>query len=244
VFLALAIIIGALAALLRRRRLAALCQGVALLIVVVLGILPGGLWLALPLEERFPIEPPLPEHVSGIIALGGTERLAQTAAWGQPRLSDPSPIAALIALGRQYPEAKLVFSGGGSSPRNPAVSEAEIVRAFLSEMGINGDRITYERQARNTYENATRTRDLIRPKAGETWILVTQAISMPRAIGVFRKLGWDVIPYPAGYFSGDRTGGLSLDPLGGLTLASLAIHEWVGLVAYRFMGFTDTLFPG
>ena len=243
VLLALAIIGSALTALLRRRRLAALCQGLALVIVVALGILPGGLWLALPLEERFPIEPPLPDHVAGIVALGGTERLAQTAAWGQPTLSDPGPIAALIALGRHYPEAKLVFSGGSRSPRNEELSEAEVVRGFLAEIGVNGDRILYERQSRNTYENATRTLELIQPKPGETWILVTQAISMPRAVGVFRKAGWDVIPYPAGYLTGGRSGGLSLDLLGGLRLASIAIHEWAGLLAYRVMGYTDALFP-
>ena len=118
-----------------------------------------------------------------------------------------------------------------------------MVRGFLAEIGVNGDRILYERQSRNTYENATRALELIQPKPGETWILVTQAISMPRAVGVFRKAGWDVIPYPAGYLTGGRSGGLSLDLLGGLRLASIAIHEWAGLLAYRVMGYTDALFP-
>ena len=243
VLLTLAIVAASLARLARWRRLAVLFQGCALAIILAFGILPGGVWLALPLEERFPIEPPLPDKVAGVIALGGTERLSQTATWGQPTLSDPSPIAALVALGRRYPEAQLVFSGGARSPRNSALSEADIVRGFLAEMGLDNKRIVYEDTSRPTYENAVRSRDLIHPKPGDTWILVTQAISMPRAVGVFRKAGWSVIPYPAGYLSGSRSGEPSFDVLGGLRLAALALHEWAGLLAYRAMGYTDALFP-
>ena len=58
---------------------------------------------------------------------------------------------------------------------------------------------------------------------------------MPRALAVFRKAGWDPIPYPVSYraspdyhfsWSGDRDY---------LTL-SIAIREWVGIVMYRLAG--------
>src|SRR5581483_2052666 len=66
-----------------RWRLALAFQMVATAIVIALGILPGATWLALPLEERFQRNPPLPDHVAGIIALGGTERVGTSEAWGQ-----------------------------------------------------------------------------------------------------------------------------------------------------------------
>jgi uncharacterized SAM-binding protein YcdF (DUF218 family) len=230
--------------MLRRVRAAIVLQGVAASIAALLGVMPGGYWLTIPLETWFPANPALPEHVAGIIALGGTERVAQSEAWGQPTLSDPTPIAALISLGRRYPEAKLVFSGGGQSRPNGTLTEADVVRTFLDEIGIGGDRVIYEPRSRNTFENAAFSRDLIHPNAGDRWILVTQATSMPRAVAAFRHAGWDVIPFPAGYVT-DREPGflLSFRLRSGLSLASIALHEWGGLIVYRLMGYTDELFP-
>jgi uncharacterized SAM-binding protein YcdF (DUF218 family) len=236
---------GGLATIARRWRLGLILQGVALSMVVLLGILPGGVWFALPLESRFPANPTLPDEIVGIVALGGTERLGVSTARGEPSLSDPAPIAALVALGRRYPNAKLVFTGGSSAFGRPSLSESDVVRDFLVELGIDGDRILYENRSRNTRENAVFTRDLVHPKAGEHWIMVAQAISLPRAIGAFRAVGWDTIPFPAGYFTAGPPQALSPPDLaGGLKLASVAMHEWVGLLVYRLMGYTSEIFPG
>ncbi|NJO56672.1 MAG: YdcF family protein, partial [Rhodospirillales bacterium] len=58
-----------------------------------------------------------------------------------------------------------------------------------------------ETRSRNTYENARFTREIIEPAPAETWLLVTSAYHMPRAIGVFHTVGWDVLPYPVDYRS-------------------------------------------
>jgi uncharacterized SAM-binding protein YcdF (DUF218 family) len=59
--------------------------------------------------------------------------------------------------------------------------------------------MTFEANSRDTWENAVFTRDLVKPKPGETWLLVTSAWHMPRSVGIFRRLGFDVIPYPVAY---------------------------------------------
>ncbi len=240
--LVIAVLASAIAMIIRYRRLAMFTQGIAVAIVVLFGILPGGTMLALPLEKRFPANPPLPNAIAGIIALGGTERLSQSEAWGQPTLSDPTPIAALIALGRRYPEAKLVFSGGAAARDLPALTESKIVSDFLEELGAGGSRILYEDRSQNTFENAAFSRDLVRPRPEENWILITEAISMPRAVAVFRHAGWNVIAFPAGYLTnGEATVGIHL--LKELSLASMALHEWGGLIVYRLMGYTDGFLP-
>lgn len=242
--LLLLLVLSLMAALLRRWRVALLLQIIAAALLVLVGIFPGGVWLALPLEKRFAANPPLPERVDGIIALGGTERVVQSAAWGQPILSDATPIIALLTLGRRYPEAKLVFSGG-MHPRNvTSPTEADIVHDFIRALNVDDSRIVYEARSRNTLENALFSRDLVHPGTDEHWILITEAISMPRAVGVFRHAGWDVIAFPAGYLS-DGQGRFATPPdlLGELRLAALALHEWGGLVAYRLLGYTDELFP-
>jgi len=244
VWLAIAILGAGLATIARRKRLAVVLQGLSVVLVVLFGIFPCANWLAIPLEDRFSANPPLPDEVAGIIALGGTERVEQSAAWGQPVLSDPGPIAALVALGRRYPAATLVFTGGIHARSDRRVGETTIVRDFLSDLGADSRSIVYEDRARNTLENATLALELVKPKPGERWILVCQAIGMPRAVSVFRQAGWNVIPYPAGYLTnGQRGTDLSFDLIGGLSLAAVALHEWVGLIAYRIMGYTDALFP-
>ena len=88
------------------------------------------------------------------------------------------------------------------------------------------------------------THALIRPKPGETWVLITSAMHMPRSVGVFRKAGWKVLPYPVDYKT-DGTGEYRyMVGIGsGLGSLSAAIKEWVGLFAYRALGHTDSLFP-
>src|SRR5579871_3335506 len=222
------ILAGVVAIALRRWKAALFSQLVAVAIVLLFGLLPGDVWLALPLEERFPANPDLSGPIEGIIVLGGTERVEQSAAWHQPILSDPAPIVALVALSRRFPDAKVVFTGGTHPRRAAYPTEADIVQQFLRLLGVDQpNRIIYEKRSHNTLDNARFTRDLVQPNPNQRWILVTEAISMPRAVAVFRHAGWSVIPFPAGYAT-KRDGrlSLSLDLASGLQLASLAMHEW------------------
>lgn len=238
------LILGSAAAALGRcKRLSAVLLAGSAVLVLVFGVLPAAAWLARPLETRF-AAPALPDRIAGVIVLGGTEMVEQSAAWGQPMVSDPAPLVALLTLARRYPDAKLVFTGGIRSRHDEAVSEATVARDFINQLDSTGRAIIFEDQARNTYENAVFTRQLVGPKPGERWILVCQAIAMPRAVGVFRKAGWDVVPVPAGYLTAGRDRAfLSFDLIGGFRLAALALHEWVGLIVYRMVGYSDAFFP-
>jgi DUF218 domain len=72
----------------------------------------------------------------------------------------------------------------------------KIVKGYV---WLSRDRIIVERKSRNTTENAAFTKQLVMPKPGERWLLVTSAMHMPRAVGVFRKAGFAVDAYPVGY---------------------------------------------
>lgn len=244
VLLAIFVLLSGLAALLRRRRLCAASLALAAVLVIGFAILPVAAWLAVPLETRFATDLPLPDRVDGIIALGGSERVERAAAWRKPELSDPEPVAVLIQLAGRYPDAKLVFSGGQHAADDRAITEATVARDFIAQVGADLPAIIYEDRSRNTVENAEMARDLVKPKPGERWVLITEAISMPRAVGVFRRAGWTVIPFPAGHLTNGKVGNFfSFDPLGGMALGAIALHEWTGLFVYRFLGYTDDIFP-
>ncbi|MGQ9370303.1 YdcF family protein [Azospirillum sp. A39] len=208
-------------------------------------VLPVGRWLGAPLEDRFP-PPALPARVDGIVVLGGAVEPALAASRGEPSVNEAAErLLAFAALARRYPGAELVASGGSAAVWDDRHREDAAARGALAQAGIDTDRVVFERQSRNTWENALFSRRIVEPQPGETWLLVTSAAHMPRAVGVFRRLDWPVIPYPVDYRTfADGRDPLAFDVAEGLQAVNGAAREWVGLAAYRLLGRTDALFPG
>ena len=205
---------------------------------------PAGRSALLALENRFPAVRELPSRVDGVVALGGMVDPFVTRARGQLTLSGAvERLLALAEIGRQYPEAKLVFSGGSGVLGRQDATESGALRPHLAAFGLDPARVVFEDRSRNTHENASLTRALVQPRPGETWILVTSAFHMPRAVGAFRRAGWRVVPYPVDYQLEPDPPGWGFDFLGGLGALRAALHEWTGLVVYRLSDKTDALFP-
>jgi uncharacterized SAM-binding protein YcdF (DUF218 family) len=226
----------------RRRRGLRLIGVVALLLLTV-AVIPFGQWMALPLELRFPV-PSLPERIDGIVVLGGGIDALVSRAHGQTALNDAGDrIVQAAVLARRHPEARLVLSGGEGTMMVYGEPEAEYGRALLIELGVATERIALEDRSRNTYENAWFSREVAKPRPGETWVLVTSAMHLPRAVGCFRHAGWEVVPYPVDFRTGPhlRADFALIEHLG---LIDLTSKEWIGLVAYRLLDRTDALFPG
>ena len=148
-------------------------------------------------------------------------------------------ITLLAELARQFPLARLVYSGPGED------RDAELLLAQFIRLGGDGERVTIERRSRNTFENAVYSRELIEPNSNDRWLLVTAALHMPRAIGCFRLVEFKVEAYPTQFTARE---GSNLDTAFGLGSNALyrldvATKEWIGLVVYRLMGKTSELFP-
>ena len=67
-------------------------------------------------------------------------------------------------------------------------------------------------------------------------MLVTSALHMPRALGAFRAAGWPVLPWPVGYKTRRHGWRWVESPAERIGLLESALHEWVGLLAYRALG--------
>jgi uncharacterized SAM-binding protein YcdF (DUF218 family) len=242
--LLLLLLLAGLVAMARGRRRGFRLVLAAALALAAAAVLPVGQWLALPLEVRFPV-PTLPARIDGIIVLGGAIEPGITKAHGEVALNEAGArIVEAFILARRDPEAKLLLSGGDASIfPHPGEDEAEDTRRLFLAFGIAPERILVEGRSRNTYENALYSHALADPKPGQTWVLVTSAMHMPRAVGCFRHVGWNVLPYPVDFHTTAHPGlGFALaDHLG---LLDLAAKEWVGLVAYRLLGRIDEVFPG
>ncbi len=207
-------------------------------------VLPVDFWAIRPLEDRFPQVTTPPDRVDGIVVLGGALDELTSVDRGTPTFtSAANRITSFLLLAKRYPQARLLFTGGSGAIEQGLASEADYARTLLDQLGLPPERVTFETTSRTTWENAVNSAALVRPQPAERWVLVTSASHMPRAVGVFRRAGWTVLPWPVGYQSRDRIATWTL--LLGAKLATLdwAVHEWLGLVIYRIEGKTDVLFP-
>jgi uncharacterized SAM-binding protein YcdF (DUF218 family) len=116
---------------------------------------------------------------------------------------------------------------------------------FFDRMGIPSNRIEYEGASRNTEENAVLSLKIAGSSAQtKRWVLITSAMHMPRAIGTFRKVGWNVIAFPVDYRTdGNFKIGPVFSPISGFDALNAVTREWMGLIAYRILGRSSALFP-
>src|SRR6476620_10416521 len=159
--------IAALWAVLCSSKCAAWLAAAAACGLVIGAFTPIGVALLLPLEHRFvsssarDSQPP-----DGIIVLGG---------------SDYAGLDAVPALSRDYPEARIIFSG---------FTAAALAR--FARLGGDPARVYVESRPRTTSEDALDSAALLKPRPGGRWLLGTLASHMPRAVGCFRVVGLEV----------------------------------------------------
>ena len=236
----IALVVIVLVLLTQRRRFALWTSSVTLAALFALSILPLGDLLLQPIERTYPAQPPL-ERVDGIIVLGGGEDARAGAYWGQMQLEEGGDrYTAALALARQFSEARVLFTGGSGALRDLAgasTSEADMARQFFRDQGIAPDRLLLEGQSRNTTENARLSLAIASPAPGETWLLVTSAFHMPRAMRSFEAAGWpELIPWPVDYRTSAFADGIGWDLTHNLKVLNTAIREQVGQIAYRLSG--------
>ena len=198
-------VVGAVLLLTRFARVGRKLVITSVLLLVVCGLSPLGTLLLYPLEQRFPPWDSARGAPDGIIVLGASIEADLSAAHGTPVVRGaPDRIISAAALALRYPNARVVFSGGSANVISNDAREADFAGAIFESLGVAKSRLIMERASRNTVENAQFSKALVAPKDGERWLLVTSAFHMPRSIGLFRKAGFAVEPYPVDWRVGDR----------------------------------------
>lgn len=183
---------------------------------------------------------PLSPSYDAIVVLG-----AGAAPQGSLRPSDElssiSLVRALcgIDLYRQRMASRLLFAGGDASIFGHGVEESAVMKRLAVRLGVPEEAVLIENHSRTTYENAVGTRQML----GEASIvLVTSAVHVPRAAGLFRKQGMRVTPYPCGYqaqnLPGDEKWDLFdfLPNVHALTQNTETLSEIIGIVLYKATG--------
>jgi uncharacterized SAM-binding protein YcdF (DUF218 family) len=208
--------------------------------IALTGLSPLSYLLMLSLEQQYSrpqlgtVEPP-----DGIIVLGGMISTAISEARDEIALNDGAErLTEAARLAYRFPEARIMITGGVGAIIYHGSDEATFAQRFLTDLGIASGRILIETQSRNTWQNAVYSREIIQPKQGERWLLVTSAFHMPRAAGVFRAAGFDIIPWPVDYRTrGDQDAWrIPTRPSEAWSNVDIAVKEWIGYAAYALTG--------
>lgn len=244
--IALTCLLGLMLWLFRRRRAGTIVLTTGVVLLLVCGYSPLGNVLLLSLSERFPAWQFNGRAPDGIIVLGGSIDSEVSAARSAIELDSPAERAlAMLELAKRFPKARILFSGGSADLLREPTPEAPFAEQLLRKFDLDNGRVMLDGGSRTTLENAELTRELVGADTSGHWLLVTSAFHMPRSIGVFRAAGFDVEAYPVDW----RTRGWNdaAMPFGklsaGLARCDVAVHEWVGLLAYWLAGRSSALLP-
>jgi uncharacterized SAM-binding protein YcdF (DUF218 family) len=180
--------------------------------------LPATPWaeylLCRPLESAYPARraEDYPK-VDAIVALGGTTGRVTGPVVEAEEVNGcrVQTAAKLYHAGR----APLVFVTGSPYQRDDGAprSEAEDMRELLAGLGVPAAAVLADGRATNTLENAEGAARMLPQGPRSRILLATSATHMPRAMALFRKLGFDPIPAPCGFYAPMRPSwGLGLLP--------------------------------
>lgn len=201
-------------------------------------------WVPLPemlmrtLEQHHPRVEFRPGAYHGLVVLSG-------ALHSFPRSGDHEDVmlngaaermTKTVELVRRDPNLQVVFTGLSGQLRARGRSEADMARQFFDEQGVDAARVVYEGASRNTWENAQLSARLPGIDPSARWLLVTSAAHMPRSLAVFRKLGWNVAPYPVDFRAGRQMDWLDYSPIDAAELWEAGLHEVVGMAIYMATG--------
>jgi uncharacterized SAM-binding protein YcdF (DUF218 family) len=191
------------------------------------------------LEWSYPPLAARPDDIETIVVLGGAVR--DPDAPGLPATPGTDSYYRCMAAAhyyRQGPRCPVIVSGGKARADEGKPPVAEVMKEFLTELGVAEEDIVVEVESRNTYENAVQVAKIVHEKEWKRVLLVTDATHLKRSDWCFAAQGVDVIA--AGVSYGAFGFELSLSDFIPNPRAAHQVervsHEWLGIIWYWMRG--------
>ena len=136
---------------------------------------------------------------------------------------------------------KILLSGGSGFVNFKEWKESGLLAEVLLKSGVKQEDIILENNSRNTAENAMMSAEVLKKlyPSGK-FLLITSAFHMKRSLLCFKKAELAVYPFPVDTRSGGDIYTLDrlIQPDGeNISTWDLLIHEWVGMISYKVMGY-------
>ncbi|MFP4521062.1 MAG: YdcF family protein [Fibrobacterota bacterium] len=174
------------------------------------------------------------DSISYIIVLGSGNRFKN----GLPPTAVTSETAMMrltegLRLGRLYPEAKVILSGGAVFGDR---SCASVMLDAAVSLGFDSSKFILSDQSLDTHEESVNISKIV---GNKNCILVTSASHMPRSAGLFKKQGVIFNPSPTDF---QAVRAIRLNPhhffpsSKNLSKLKLAVHEFAGIIWSKLNG--------
>lgn len=208
--------------------------GAGLVLLALLGWQPLPDALIRPLENQYPVPAEPLQAYAGLIVLGGAlDHPRSFVQHAQVPINEAAErMTVPLALMRVHPDWRWVFSGGEGRMQTTGITESAMALAFMKEQGIEQHRLVLEDRSRTTRENASETARRLGADCQKSWLLVTSAWHMPRAMSEFEAVGCRVTAYPVDFRTGSDTPWTEYALARSVLHWQLALHEWLGLWVY------------
>ena len=174
----------------------------------------------------------------GIVLLGGSFNSGlQSKERNEVSLnSSAERLTKVLEIYNKNPKILILFTGFSNELKPHGWNESDMAKKFFLDQGVRIDNLIFENKSRNTFENISYSKDIIKNNKG-TWGLITSASHMPRSYFAFKKQGLILEPISADY----RTGTSSIFWINfnikkGLENWNIILHEVVGISYYKITG--------
>ncbi len=136
---------------------------------------------------------------------------------------------------------QIIISGGSAEIYFEEQPEAQYLKDYLLAIGVAPNKILFEKESRNTHENALYTAALFDSVHIKKEIaLITSGFHITRAMGCFQKQGFEVEPIAANAFTHHhplKPTDYFMPSLETLQAWPILIKEWVGICVYKLKGY-------
>lgn len=209
---------------------------VVLAVALLLGLSTGAgsRLLVAPLENRsLPVPDPVAAQAGAIVILGGGRTFAAPEDGGRDQPGTQTLVRLRHGARLQRLTQLPVLVSGGAPDRGGDSEAVVMARALRDDFQVPVRWI--EDTSENTAQNATHAAVQLREAGIDRVLLVTDAMHMPRATQIFSKAGLIVIRAPTDFRSrAPLSAGSFIPGAGPLQSSHYALHEWIGLLWYRF----------
>lgn len=130
-----------------------------------------------------------------------------------------------VIIHKKNPNSKLIFTGYSG---RTSISNAYMNAKLAQELGVKKDDIIVNGKPKDTREESLYIKSLL--GKNESFILVTSATHMPRAMKLFHSIGLYPIPAPTDFHKNKTSSFLQFPSISALLESKIAIHEYIGII--------------
>jgi uncharacterized SAM-binding protein YcdF (DUF218 family) len=181
-------------------------------------------------QSKYPVQ-----QLEGVVVLGGSFNSGLQSKERNEVLLNSSAerLTKVLEIYNKNPKILILFSGFSGVSKPQGWSESDMAKKFFLEQGVRLENLIFENKSKNTFENITYSRDIIKNFKG-TWGLITSASSMPRSYFGFKKQGLILEPIIVDYKTGTSPiFWINFNIGNGLSNWSTIFHEVVAISYYK-----------